>query len=215
MDNAFPYDEPSRWSHQFLAGFPAKYRIDITRMIVESVKIAYNDCLDFLPGIRRDLFPHIRRAHVETGLVNLAQQKYSTRGLVGREVLNKTANHRHAEITTQDVVLIAAAVDSEDESPRWAAYRDSLAVNPQGAFPLPDNPITIPGSALLAIMLYGPRSAYPAAPDQMEPGFVVVKFPATDWSCWVEGRVDLWARLQEHDRRRDQGLEPLEEDEAN
>jgi len=214
MNSAYTaWDEPSHWSRQVLTSVPSTLLNDISRVIREAMRNAYLGDPGMLPGVRRDKYPVDRRGHFETGFHGLSA-KYKNDGVVAQEVKNKTGNASHVEVTVGHIVMIGAAVESEEAIPREAAYRNSLAQTPQMALRGFDVEQTAPGDALLAVILYGPSSWYPRSFDEARPGFVTLRFPTHDWSQWVEGRIDLLARLIADEQRRQPGPEPKEEKRA-
>ncbi len=188
-------------TQMFLRYVPMDLGLDIAKVIRAATRTAHASHADFRPGARRDLYPYERHALAQTGLLELAPRYQKTAGVTAAERPNKTGNRTHVELYAGKVVVIAHAVEGEDVVIRDAAYRNSLAENPQAPLPgLPVPDLPPPGRALLAAVLYGPSSAFPANNDMAQPGFVVVKFPASDWSCYVDGRIDLLSRLSASER---------------
>lgn len=207
MDTAFtPYDEYSEYSRLFLSCLPPTFLLDVPKIIRESTLLAFKRDTELLQGVRRDKYPIDRRALIETGLYNLAT-RYD--GVHAVERKNAGNNYSHVELICRRLVLIPAAVESPGDMIRHAVYRHSLALNPQQAFAgMSDD--TIVGDALLGVVLYGPSSEYPKRQEAATPGFVIVRFPANDWSCYVEGRVDLLRRLTEHEKSLEKDRETVE-----
>jgi hypothetical protein len=207
MNNTFNFDEPSWPARVFLASVPQGLLLDIPRVVRDATRQAYLRDSDLLPGVRRDKFPIDRRALVETSVHALAT-RYAGHGVTAMEKTNKTHNYSHIELVSGCVVMIPAAVEADDSLVRDADYRTSLAKNPQLAFSgagfHPD--ATPRGDGLLAVVLYGPSSHYPNAAEDLGPAFVVVRFPADDWSCYVEGRVDLLGRLADSEKAKGDAL---------
>jgi len=207
MNNTFKFDEPSWLAQAFVASVPQGLLLDIPRVVREATRQAYLRDPELLPGVRRDKFPIDRRALVETSVHALAA-RYASQGVTATEKKNKTHNYSHIELVSGRVVMIPAAVEADDSLVRDADYRTSLAKNPQLAFSGAGfHPhATPPGDAVLAVVLYGPSSDYPHAAEDAGPGFVVVRFPADDWSCYVEGRVDLLGRLADTEKAKGDAL---------
>jgi hypothetical protein len=216
VNGTFPrYDDPSELSLLYLQSFPARFHVDAARVIRDSFGSAFGKDDDLLPGARRDKYPIDRRALVQTSLHTLCA-RYQKQGVRSVERVNAAANYHHVEITSGPVVLIAAAVDSEKEVVRDAKYRRYLAKNPQRALHglgVSDDDEDEPDDkgALLAVILYGPSSKYPYRREDAAPGFVSVRFPTDDFSGYAEGRVDLLARLTEHDNARQRPASPIVE----
>jgi hypothetical protein len=197
-----PHDQHSLYSSLFLRSVPEGFLLDTPRLVRQAIQQAFKRDTELLPGARRDKFPIDRRALVETALFNLGS-KYAADGMHAVERKNEGNNYSHIEIMCGKVVMIPAAVDSEREIVRDASYRRSLAEKPQLAFAnMAESNEPLPENALLGVILYGPSSDYPRTIEQATPGFVIVRFPASDWSCYVEGRVDLLRRLVDHESAR-------------
>lgn len=187
-------EPPSPHSEMFMNSIAEELAFGVVRMVKGATQAAYLAHGDLSPGARRDMFPYVRHGLLQHALVELGR----TYGheVVGFERPNAIGNRTHAEVVSGQVVTIAAAVESPNAIVRDAAYRDSLAENPQ--FALAGMEIERPAvaTALLAVVLYGPSSAFPRSVDQAGPGFVVVRFPARDWTCYVDGYIDLLSRYE-------------------
>ena len=164
----------------------------VTRLQAASEQAAVSHS-DLSFGAGRDLYPHTRHALVQHSWLELG--KTYGHGVVACERRNSSNNRSHVEISAGSVVLIPAAVDRESDLPREAAYRRSLAENPQAALPGLGLKPTPAGNALLAVMLYGPSCAYPGRQSDSGPAFAVIRFPLADWSGYAVGRVDVLGRL--------------------
>lgn len=189
MDNRLT-DGRSEYSRMFASHVPFELAVDMARVARDATRQAFAKDIDLLPGARRDKFPIDRRALTETGFHHLAE-KYKGHGVVAKEKKNATGNCSHVEVVSGRVVIIPAAVETDESLVRDAKYRKTLASSPQLALPLDGEISQHPSDALLAVVLYGPSSTYPKTAEQAEPGFVVVRFPTPDWSCYAEGRIDL------------------------
>ncbi len=202
MDTAFtPHDERSQWSQMFLRDMPQGLLIDLPRMIRQAGRDALRADDGLLAGARRDKYPLDRRARVQTGLYGLAA-KYEADGVRAVERLNTGDNYHHTELMAGSTVLIAVAEETPLAIPREASYRRSLAASPQAAFAgfgIESPPM---GDALLAVILYGPRSFYRESYGEAPESFAVVKFPVHNWKSYVDGRIDLLARLRAFESQR-------------
>ncbi len=165
-----------------------------------------------LPGARRDKYPLTRRAMIETSLYNLAY-RYQDQGMHAIERKNEGKNYSHVEITCGRLVIIPAAVETQGDLVRKAVYRFQLAKDPQAAFDLmgieQDCEPAIPPDALLAVILYGPRSSYPQEQHDATPDFVVVRFPMRGFGRYAEGRLDLLKGLTDYERDRQEPRKPV------
>ncbi|MBF8267364.1 MAG: hypothetical protein HW388_872 [Dehalococcoidia bacterium] len=187
----FGFTDRSRYTKIFSEDVPYEVALRIPRIIQQATEEAFRKDAELLPGVRRDMFPLYRRAYVETGVHHLS----SRFAVSTQEKPNKAGNYSHVELVAGRVVIVPAAVESQDDKPRQAAYRDSLAENPQMALPGFEQLSDGIGDALLAVVLYGPSSYYPRSRDEARPGFVVVRFPYADWSNFAPGRIDLLSHL--------------------
>lgn len=190
----------SKYENLFADDVPFKLVLDMARVIKEATTQAFIRNAELITGAKRDLFPHDRRALVETGIYNLAT-RHRNSGVVVQERKNASGTHSHVEVTLDHVVIIPAAVEKSNMLVREAKYRDTLAANPQSALPgLGINAHHTSPDALLAVILYGPSSMFPRNAGEAHPGFIVVRFPTSDWSGYAEGRIDLLNHLEYADR---------------
>lgn len=171
---------------------------DLARIIDASRQAAWAASAGFDPGIRHDLFPHLRRANVEAALLGLGR-RYAKLGVTTSEEANETGNSHHTVVRVGSVVITASAVETSDTLVREARFRRSLAKNPQLALGIVEAEEDPPSDALYALLLY-PNGALPedATGDL---GFVVVRFPASDCSTYVGDSIDALAESRGHDRR--------------
>lgn len=199
MDSSFkPTDQLSANTRAWLEDVPDRFGLDLTRLIREAFWQAWDKDRDLLPGARRDKYPLDRRALIETALYNLVS-RYS--GMRALERTNECKNYHHVEITCGRIVMIPAAVESYGDLVRKAIYRHALANDAQQAFEgFKRDEEPVPNNALLAVVLYGPSSAYPRQRDEATPGFVVVRFPARGFTGYGEGRLNLLQRLVDYER---------------
>lgn len=184
----------------FLQDVPEPVRLDLARVSRDAVKGAYVAKDVLAPQLRRDALGHDKRVLMQQGVLDLGT-KHGVLNVSSGIRPNEVGNSHHAELDCGRVRIIAVQVDGPTERPRDAIYRETLATTNKPFLPglgMPEQPPT--GDKLLAVVLHGPSSAYPKSLDTATPGFVMVRFPAPGWTHWLEGRVDLLARLAQWER---------------
>lgn len=197
------FHEPSPLRELFLSDVPEELLLAFPRMLRQASQQAFDAKLEVELGARRDVYPHERRAFANHGLVSLAQ-RFAAEGVTARETLNASRNDHHVEMVSGSVILLAAAVESDGTLVRDAVYRRSITANPQLVLPASD--FERAGSELddplVAVILYGPSSAFPHSAAEVGPAFVTARFPYHDWSGYSEDRIDLLARMHQQDEGR-------------
>lgn len=182
----------------FRRAVPTELVIDLARIVDASRRAAWAATAGFDPGIRHDLFPHLRRANVEAALLGL-DKRYAKLGVTTSEEANDTGNSHHTVVRVGTVVITASAVETSDTLVREARFRGSLAKNPQLALGIVDAEEDPPIDGLYALVLY-PNGAR-AVDATGELGFVVVRFPASDCSTYVGDSIDALAELRRYESR--------------
>lgn len=185
----------SMYVKKFRDDVPHRLAVDIAKVIQQATTQAFIGGTDLIPGAKRDKYPIDRRALVETGFAALAS-RHKGLGVTAEERTNSAGSASHVELAVGRVVIIPAAVRTSTDLVRKAKYRTSLAQSPQLALEGLGIDVPDPSDALLAVALYGPRNIYPLNAIAAKPTFVIVRFPASDWSCYAEGRIDLLLHLE-------------------
>lgn len=188
-------NRPSAECRTFADSVPTGLLNDFGRLVIEAMRTAWSTGADLPAGIRHDRFSYDFRFNVEVGLLHLGQ-RYKAEGVTAREAANTVGNWHHSELLFKGVVLTASAVESPDTMVRDARFRRTLAKNPQlalGTVELEEDP---PSDGLYAVLLY-PSGAFTLKAEAATPSFVLVRFPTSDCSTYIGGRIDALAAARE------------------
>ena len=159
---------------------------DAARRICESVLEG-----TYTKQVARDLFPHIRRAAIESRLFTLSTEYQD---VIVTSRLNKTKNHHHTLIRVGQVLMTASSVLTPYGIVREADFRNSYAAGPQMRFDIDSRSslsvVSRDDEESIDDLLYGIILYCPADNNRFEIGSIVVGFPNHDCSRYVD-RLDL------------------------
>lgn len=179
----------------FVDNVPEELALDVVRMLRGGFRSALASVSDLTSLAAHDLYPHKRRADIQTAIRQL-NERYAQYGVSAAERLNAGGNASHIEIVAGKTLLMLHAVGGENALVRQAVYRNVLLADPQSRlFDLDDQPVSVPDETQVAVVLYGPTGVFPKSFENAGPGFVVVRFPLDGWTGYSASRLDLLARL--------------------
>ena len=140
-------------------------------------------------SVAKDLFPHIRRARIESCLFGLESEFPS---ISVQSLLNSTKSHYHTRIRSGNVILTASSVLTPRGLVREAEFRNHYAsaqfkfdINQYGTL----SPVTLE-LASSDELLYGIILYCPAEGNRFEIGSIHLGFPNQDCTGYVDC-VDL------------------------
>jgi len=175
------------------ATMPSGYLDDVVDLVVGAYADAYQRCGDrYSPKVAAELRPHERRAIIEDGWLTLAN-RYPGQ-VVAESSPNRLGSAHHTVVQCGPVLLTASKVDSPDDVPRSALFRNTYAQRPQRVLDLPGiappdgYEITYEADGLYGLLIHSPSDDNPAAPS-----FVMLGFPDRHCTTYV-ARIDLLAR---------------------
>ena len=179
------------------ANVPPDAQRELVRIHRGMYASASDRCQDetrYHPDIGSDLFPHERRAALESALFGFGQRFPAARVEIKS---NLGRNSQHAVVQMGDIVFTLAAVSTRGRMPRSARFRALLCARPQYAFGIDGNQFVageLPPDSQVAYaqLIHGPGG--PA--NRFAIGFLDVLFPDKT-STSVLTRIDLLARYPE------------------
>ena len=168
---------------------------DAARRICESVEEGA-----YTKQVARDLFPHVRRAAIESRLFNLSTEYHD---VMVTSRLNRTKNHHHTLIRMGQVLITASAVLTPYGIVREADFRNSYAAGPQMRFDIDARSslaVVSRDEGSIDELLYGIILYCPAENNRFEIGSIVVGFPNHDCTKYID-RLDLLRLFPETAKR--------------
>jgi len=168
---------------------PVRLQRDTVVAIQEAYRDSRDYCFDRYPEpVAHDLWPHERRAMVETNWQMLASRHT---GVIAPFRPNRIGNAFHAQVRVGEMILTTSFVDAPTKLVRSAEFRNSLARSSQMTLPtFPEVPPPM-REFLYGLIIHGGDEV-----DPRVPGFIHVVFPASDCLSYV-GRIDLLDRFSD------------------
>jgi hypothetical protein len=122
------------------------------------------------------LLPHQRHALMRDTVMGIAQRH---KGITCKVEDTVPATTTYVALYSGHSVLTIAHVDDENDLPRWARYRETLAggINFDLLSPITDN------RRMYGLLLFGPPVNYQHI--QNVPAYVNIGIPAADYDCYV------------------------------
>jgi hypothetical protein len=180
------------------------YRQQISREINEAIVVAIRNAYRDAPAMAKSFFrrdqatevgPRLRRAHLESALLNLSQFEG-----VRTDSIKSSGSSYYVEMEVGDLMLIAARALDPDKMIPKAAYRTRIALAAAQRDLFDDEPIEA-GARFYAVILHG------SSKGQIDPAFIQVRFPTRDHQTYLETRIDLRA---EYRHLFDEHITPIE-----
>ena len=177
-------DQPSRLFNKYVPD-------DIQQAMLEAVGIGVEEARKTCEAAGydesefHDVFPHVRRAHVQRELRALAPQSNGQLRATARK--NKRKTSYHSVLVRGPVIFTESWVSTHDTIVRSAEFRKTYADTSQMIlFPeVKDDDLSQIKRKLYAILIYGPSDS-----KRFPIGFVHIVFPSRDASTYL-GRIDL------------------------
>jgi hypothetical protein len=153
--------------------------------------------LDIFPEPEaRDLCGHIRRAIYESQLLKIANEC----GLACEVHSNKKRTEHHRVVRIGRLCLTASFVQTSQQKPRYAKYRNQAALSPIYAFPTFDflpKPENYNHDEIYAVVVHGHDHR-----TINRPAFLSVGIPNRRWKDWLElVPVDVLLEAQKQQRQ--------------